>query len=195
MYGYCHNCVINCTDQDGRWGTNIILSFMQDDYAKQIVSHWIDGAGKRLDIIDDSNWDAYMTANPEMTRQILDAAAEAFSLGEMTFSVENGSIALSASGNGGYTTGYDVLNGSNLYKGGFSFRGQITGNADDGYTISGRYQFNDRVDPNEKYLDDIILERAVRLFLNSGKGVDYDLRIEGQFEYHVNSLRKPNYTY
>ena len=103
----------------------------------------------------------------------------------MKFSITNGSIALSASRNGGYTTGYDVLNGSNATNGGFSFYGQITGNAKDGYTIAGRYEFNDRVDPNEKYLSDIILDMVVHCLLKDNKGIDYDLKIEGSFSYHV----------
>ena len=109
---------------------------MGDDYAKQIVDHWINGAGEKLTIKDNENWDHYMTSNNNTHAKICDAAYSAFLQGEASFGEECSWVALSANGKGGYTTGYDLINGSNTHKGGFSYHGEIIKDGNDNYTIT-----------------------------------------------------------
>ena len=185
IFAYGNNCPSNFVDADGLWGTNLILAFMKDDYAKQIVSHWIDGGGEPLHIENDARWDEYITSNTSVFTQIGDAAYAAFKRGETTFSVEGSSVVLSATGKGGFQTGYDLLNGSNINNGGFSFYGEISYVEENHYLITGVYIFNDRVDAEQKYIEDRVLAKVVPLFLDPGKGVDYDITIQGEFSYHL----------
>ncbi|MBR0320624.1 MAG: RHS repeat protein, partial [Clostridia bacterium] len=57
IFAYGNNYPTGSIDTDGMWGTKLILAFMKDDYAKQIVTHWIDGGGEDLRIENDASWD------------------------------------------------------------------------------------------------------------------------------------------
>jgi len=156
LFAYCLNNQINRIDKYGYKSrrVNLVLGKMEDKFAKQIVDHWIYGKGKFLKISNDNEWSEYLFANKKLKEKVDKAVKKAINKGESSFGIYNQKLKLSETGDGGYYTGYDLLNGSNAFCGGFSAWGTIRKNKNNEYVINTKCSFNDIVDPNFQYSGD-----------------------------------------
>jgi hypothetical protein len=189
-------------DSDWRFGATARMMLggvwvAMDKHAWQIFDLWFNGNAPAEVTFDSEEWASYMNASDGLQQQIHaqltvhaqqlrnrlsrgpDRLREPFHL---TFHAEAGSA------DGGYTTGYDVLHGSNRTVGDFEIRGRFTairsGLPVPTYTITYdqvSFVFNDIVDINRKYKSDISFGRVAANMarcLNVGPPKDYTLHIK-----------------
>ena len=84
-------------------------------------------------------------------------------------------------GGGGYGSGEELINGSNLDVGGFGMKGKISSQGNGKYLVTLDYTFNDIIDPNSSYRTDRTYSAAAKALGVYGK--DYILRISGTTEF------------
>ena len=126
-----------------------------------------------------------MSSNEIIKQEILNAAKNAMSKGLSLFEIKNDRITITDH-NGGYFTGYDVLNGSNGDVGGFEYLGMIYKLKGHTY-VGGEFTFHDIVDVNKKYPSDIQYNELMKtLVMQSGHGVDYNIHITCKYTYMIN---------
>ena len=106
---------------------------------------------------------------------------------ENRFLYKNRSLVLSENGKGGYYTGYDLLNGSNADYGGFYVSGKITKQTNKKrYKVQVTFIFNDFMDSNPNYRNDLIMEQRLRWFvLKESEGVNYQIKIRCKKTFYI----------
>lgn len=89
----------------------LILSIMEDPFAEQILYHWIFGNGQDLIINNDVNWNLYFWNNNAFQDRIYECVRATIESGANCFADKH-PLTIAIHKNGGYTIGYDLLNGS-----------------------------------------------------------------------------------
>jgi len=152
---YCGNEVLLSVDIGGA---------EKFDYAWRVIfGHWLAGSGNELDIFYDSYFTEYMNANAMLNAQIkhwLITYANGYLAGIINMrrhaEIENG-----------YTTGYELLHGSNGEVGDFEIWGGFTTERQGNYLLYHfdiTCQWNDIIDPNYAYESDLTLEMFIGMF-------------------------------
>ena len=200
LYTYCNNNPITNADHTGNIVENLVgrcfaeqaaINAMKDDYAKQILSHWIYGKGKKLSIFYDAAWCVYLFKNKLLKDKIFDEVRGKISKDivaqnktSTTFSItglnkkkeKTHNLYLTANHKGDYSTGYGLLNHVH-----FEASGIIKKISNNKYTVYVKYTISDRVDPNKSQGDNLPLFAIRGFVLNPWNGRDYDIEIKGDY--------------
>ena len=91
----------------------------------------------------------------------------------------------------GYRDGYSLLHGTDASVGGFHIKGTLTKTSDHEINGDFRYAWNDIIDPNGKYIGDIIRSIGLKM-ITFGSPKDYVIRIP--FQAKFTATRKDNDT-
>ncbi|MCE5184781.1 MAG: hypothetical protein LLF76_01485, partial [Planctomycetaceae bacterium] len=142
----------------------IINLDMFDERGQELFSNWLSGDYTEITYTE-GVWGEYMMANtiltPNLCNRVRSDAISRTSSGQI-----NNNFA--AAIENGYFTGYEMLHGTNATVGGFTMVGSATVQRDAAccylidYAIT--YTWNDIIDPNPRYRDDIILDWIFELF-------------------------------
>jgi hypothetical protein len=155
----------------------------------EILLYWRLGKGK--DYIAVGTWNKHMTSNTLFKNHIIKTALQTASDGEQNFSFttldknddshyfnlvetiykDNGNYV-----SGGYFSADDLMNGTNNDYGGFYYSGSIKPFSSELFIVSGEYSFNDFMDPNFDYKNDIVYSEMF-------DGTPFRLSINGEFLY------------
>jgi hypothetical protein len=196
LFAYCNNDPIDSIDPSGhanwwpfksgfnflslsdyiQWG--ILQTRMKDNFAKRILFHWIYGCGKKLVIKNDKSWNKFFAVNSEFKKKVREKAKAAIMQNENTFSY-HGNLTLTEHGGGDYSTGYGLLNGSNKEAGDFVLEGFIVATQGKKQIVKVQYIFNDIIDPNAQYQEDIVYAIGANLVFGLDRCFDYTLSISG----------------
>jgi hypothetical protein len=128
-------------------GTNGSILF--DTRGEELLSRWLNGSQKTL-TTKNGVWGDYLFANKALRRQILDQL-----ISDATKRNQSGDvfIVFHAEIENGYTTGYEMLHGTNRDVGDFTVIGTATVYKDHTvYNVS--LTWNDKIDPNFQYSND-----------------------------------------
>ena len=184
QYEYVKSDPINYVDVDGlvrrrrgassRNRSRITNLSLLDERGKELLNHWLEGSEEML-VLKDQSWKSYMMANTELPWQLRsrlrsDARSRTNS-GPINFRfqalIENG-----------YTTGYELLHGTDAAVGDFHITGRavVAGKGTDRLDITYelQYRWNDIIDPNPDYRLDTILASVLEWFYDPG---DYVVRV------------------
>ena len=182
-----------------------LIEVSLDTYARDVFDLWYQGHARAVEIFENDKWSRYMMKNEylytQIYRQLLKKGREFITINAKNKKfTHNGSFRVycepystifhadAAAGSGGYFTGYDVLNGSNIDAGGLQILGYISiiqPNINNDKLIvkftNNKMIFNDVVDHNKKYGFDSFMNiylkmQARQLFKTTPK--DYTLRIK-----------------
>ena len=147
-----------------------------DDLGKLILRTWLDGDGSKLELYNDIYSDQIMN-NQYVRIRVDECINEAINNGTFKIDYEGWSDLTGGQG-GGYGSGYDLINGSNSNVGGFKVKGSVSIN-DNGYTAYVYIEFNDIIDPNNKYRRDTLY--SVYADYKGYECNNYDLKISGNY--------------
>ncbi len=173
LYVFVENDGINSFDSLGlrerrRWrhtnfwrGWNLSIF---DERGEELLGRWLDGSQQTLNV-SNGNWGRYMMANkllrPQVGRKLeMDAK----------FRKSSGNIKwrpFSAVIENGYTTGYEMLHGTNAAVGDFEMEATATVTKDplgNKIKYKVKYTWNDIIDPNPQYGLDMFFAGALELF-------------------------------
>ena len=182
LYGYLSNSPMSGFDPDGlnrreertrqeRRKQRVRRVGLFDARGWELFNHWLDGSGRTIRTTG-GVWGTYMESNrllpPQIAEQIRSDARERSESGSVN-------ITFHANIENGYTTGYEMLHGSNGSVGDFEISGDAT-MAEDGcgveYNLT--YTWHDIIDPNPTYAMDTILSRPLRWFFDPK---DYEVHL------------------
>ena len=178
--------LFNFRDIMGFMFEQAVIACMADPFSKEILSHWINGNGKTKYIYNNESWTNYLLGNQTLKKKLNAIILSAIRKKQKSFAQKT-HISLTShinGGVGGYRTGYELLNGSNSTVGDFYVAGDIISTKFNGmncYLAKGYFIFNDIVDPNKKYANDIKLYNLMKNLMRRGKGNDYIIRIMCEF--------------
>ena len=148
---------------------------VSDDFGKYILRTWLTGHGDEVNV-NDARWSQFIFDNEHVKSKLAWLIEDTVQNGINTFDVTS-ALALTNYG-GGYSSGYELINGSNEDVGGFNMKGTIAADeANGGYWLHVDFQFNDIIDMNPIYRNDTILAGAAKITGYNCK--DYILRIMG----------------
>jgi RHS repeat-associated protein len=138
-------------------------------YWGEIFFHWLFGKGEEL-CLDHKDWADYMNSNTKLQEQINEKLREQINNGSSDFEFTfHGEI------ENGYSTGYELLHGSNSKVGDVTLSGSISYNKElDKHDVNYTVQWNDIIDPNGNYEKDIIYAERLKKIFNPK---DYIIRI------------------
>ena len=165
---YCENCIVSSFDS---FGTE------RFDYAWELLfGHWLGGNGAELDVFFDGYFTDYMNSNRLLNNQIR------YWIWNYIRGFDGGLINMRRHAviENGYTTGYELLHGSNGEVGDFQMSGGFTTHIEGAYKIYNIdlvCTWNDIIDPNHDYVYDTLLEWFVRRFSETTP-YDYVVRIK-----------------
>ena len=154
---------------------------IEDDFGKFILRNWLNGDGSAVEF-HDGRWGEYISSNRHVLAYFKQLACDAINDGSMVIT-DKSSLALTNYG-GGYSSGYELINGSNIDVGGFLVVGLIS-LVNYVYQVDLVFEFNDIIDPNKDHRSDSVLA-----FLSTVSGYacnDYQLRITGSYSFTVPS--------
>jgi|GEM_PF-643385 len=169
LYQYCGNNPVNLSDPTGH-----------DWFGWVILDHWLAGSGTELNFSNDPKWSAYMKANRLLRAKvtnILFGIREQMPAGttEGVKKYINTSVSMSIQ-NGELINGYQFLHGTNAKVGNFRIVGTITKYLYGNTRFFFWYQWNDIIDPNPKYLTDIVKSYFGKV-ISFGQAKEYVIRI------------------
>ena len=154
---------------------NQLRNLFLDEEGFQIFSRWVRGEGAWLD----APFGNYLMKSPTIKNEVQDVLEDEL---EKNKNIRNNSyfnirksIDIVFPDNG-YKTGYQLLHGTNRTVGGFKIAGKILKRTRNCFSGEMRYSWNDIIDPNPKYIKDIILYIGAQI-LFSGSPRDYVIRI------------------
>ena len=154
---------------------NQLRNLFLDEEGFQIFSRWVRGEGAWLD----APFGNYLMKSPTIKNEVQDVLEDEL---EKNKNIRNNSyfnirksIDIVLPDNG-YNTGYQLLHGTNRTVGGFKIAGKILKRTRNCFSGEMRYSWNDIIDPNPKYIKDIILYIGAQI-LFSGSPRDYVIRI------------------
>lgn len=149
-----------------------------DDYGKFILRTWFFGGGKDVNV-NSERWTLFMKENKYFKERLSWLIPQAISDGTYTFTdVSNLNL---TGGDGGYSSGVELINGANMDAGGCVIIGKIIPQ-DSEYLVNIKFEFNDIIDPNNKYRNDRYLSMGASLL--GAKGTDYKLKISGEYNFN-----------
>ena len=134
-----------------------------------ILSWWLAGSGKERILTDDS-WGNYMRKNTLLRSQLIDIldniAIYSINRGKTSYQIQT---YFHAEIENGYTTGYEMLHGTNRHVGDFSIQGYTNvlkkSKRIHRLYFSLIYTWNDIIDPNPTYLNDVNIAILQKRFL------------------------------
>lgn len=147
-YNYTLLNPVRLVDPDGK------LPIVKDIRGLEIASHWLFGGGEKKIIKNDPKWTNYMNNNAMLNKQIQS------NLSQIPITESSGKITTHAEIEDGYTTGYEMLHGSNKNVGDFVInwkRESTTIDESNGSiksTFSLKLEWHDIIDPNNTYAQD-----------------------------------------
>lgn len=153
-----------------------------------ILERYLAG-GDDWTIDNDPRWTEYMKEAPGLEEHVRDRLNERAQ--ELIQNVPEGQTVTvpfndvsSAETDNGYSTGYQLLHGTNSEVGGYQIEGTATiTNTGNGYTVrfDTSHTWNDKIDPNGDYREDIIYNAAVEAF-TLGRADPYDIHVRWDAE-------------
>ena len=143
-----------------------------------ILSWWLAGSGKERILTDDS-WGNYMRKNTLLRSQLIDIldniAIYSINRGKTSYQIQT---YFHAEIENGYTTGYEMLHGTNRHVGDFSIQGYTNvlkkSKRIHRLYFSLIYTWNDIIDPNPTYLNDVKYSNIAKKIFSPK---DYIIRI------------------
>ncbi len=157
--------------QIDKYGLSIFDSYFSDDQGVQLFNHWIGGTGTSI-VTSGGTWGEYMASNGLLPDQILGWLTDDFNNRSASGSLN---LTKHAVIENGYSTGYEMLHGSNADVGDFTMKGTATVlDWSDWDHKAVRYDFtntwNDKIDPNPTYFLDSVASAFLHLIYSP---VDY----------------------
>lgn len=139
---------------------------------------WLAGSGDERILTDDS-WGNYMRNNTLLRSKLIDIldrfAVYSINRGRTSYQIQT---RFHAEIENGYTTGYEMLHGTNKHVGDFAIRGYINVSKKSKRThrlyFYLTYTWNDIIDPNPQYLYDVKYSNIAKKIF---KPKDYIIRI------------------
>ena len=208
-YGYCWNSPLIWVDNDGKEPNDFFSTFVlpplmpptlelpifsyvdideiidwyaDDEKGKELVERYVYGDGTDY-IIDntDESWSNYMMSNETLALQTgyyLNPIGENLQEGESKEVYIEVPIILQDEANN--HSGYMLLYGSNKNVGGYQMNGTISKDLNGTVTYDMSYTFNDIMDPNDEYLEDVIGYAGMKLLKSQHSDItlnDYNIKI------------------
>jgi RHS repeat-associated protein len=154
-------------------------SLVFDARGQELLSHWLNGSGKNLELSGD-NWQEYMKENGILSEQIEGKLLSYLSgIREMLKTKGKPStIDLKFHGEieNGYFTGYEMLHGSNSKLGDTQIKGTVEYNSKTSqFDFNIQVIWNDKIDPNASYDEDVMLNNLLNVFYTPK---DYNVKIK-----------------
>ncbi|SHM06947.1 RHS repeat-associated core domain-containing protein, partial [Flavobacterium johnsoniae] len=162
-------------DNRGRLTSGSVLF---DARGQELLSHWLNGSGKNLEL-SNKEWGDYMKANGLLPEQIEEAAMN-YLYGFREYIKKEGKIDVDftfhAEIENGYFTGYEMLHGSNKKVGDTQMKGTVEYNSKTSqFDFNVQIIWNDKIDPNKNYGDDIMMSNLLNVFYSPK---DYNVKIK-----------------
>lgn len=192
LYTMCKNNIVALYDERGLFLTDSILIYaknkiilvamrkwFKDNEGFEIFSRWALGDGDWLD----APFGDYLMKSVSLQVELRDKITEILNnSSHRRFSV-NYTFHAELPDNG-YKTGYELLHGTNARVGDFKIIGEITKKSQQCYFCSLTYQWNDVIDHNPKYFEDIIYNLAGRAAFSFAPR-DYTIKISFRSEFEA----------
>lgn len=195
-YLYCINNPLLFVDRDGNilesvqnlaneslndLTNNTVNLFISgyDDKGKELLNKYIYGDGSELTYKNDSSWNNYMIENDALTIRTGNYLAP---IGENLKLNETKNIYMEVPMiiQGDKKTGYMLIHGSNEDYGNYQIKGTISKDANGVIVYDMNYTFNDYMDPNFDYKEDINNYNGLKFLQGIGNDItmkEYILRI------------------
>ena len=192
LYTMCKNNIVALYDERGLFLTDSILIYaknkiilaamrkwFKDNEGFEIFSRWALGDGDWLD----APFGDYLMKSVSLQVELRDKITEILNnSSHRRFSV-NYTFHAELPDNG-YKPGYELLHGTNARVGDFKIIGEITKKSQQCYFCSLTYQWNDVIDHNPKYFEDIIYNLAGRAAFSFAPR-DYTIKISFRSEFEA----------
>ncbi|MEG1813989.1 MAG: RHS repeat-associated core domain-containing protein, partial [Clostridia bacterium] len=195
MFTYCKGNPVIASDPNGRdpwWGllsiaiAQLIIKTRGDKFGEKIMAHYFYGNGKKLTISNDTAWNQYLMDNYNFKSEIDRYARTAISSGTNRIDISGKQISLSIDpndlGEGGYGTGYQLINGSNVNCGGLCVSGVVTQSDSGQYRVNVHYEFHDYMDSGDYSTD---VAAVIGSWALVGGCFFYELEISGDVSYDL----------
>ena len=154
-----------------------------DERGAELFYRWLNGTGEDL-FTNGGVWGEYMSSNYTLKNQV-DIAL----YGENATRQQSGFVNFSihAEIENGYTTGYQMLHGTNSYLGDLTIQGfaDVISPTQTSYNVL--VTWNDRIDPNNRYFGDVVRAGILNTFFSPA---DYNVHISWQHSRTVTTESK-----
>ncbi|MFH0910954.1 MAG: LysM domain-containing protein [Planctomycetota bacterium] len=141
-----------------------LYKLFKDRQGAQIFFWWMEGTGKNRIFICDPQWSAYMKKHSELR-----GAARAYIIQDIAERKDSGQVSTVTSielSDNGYSTGYELLHGTNWKVGGLRIHGKVdVTTTPDGvtcYAYDLEFAWCDIIDPNNIYTKDWIYSSGLK---------------------------------